>query len=244
MGARKPKPEEKEKAKVEEAKKEKAKEKKPEKKIKVIEGIRGVVRLAEMNLDGTKKVRNAVLGIKGIGKSLANSIVMVSGIDPNVLLGSLTDEQIQKLEDAIKNPSKYGVPYHMLNRRIDPFTGESKHLISSELSFTIRSDIDFMKKIRCYKGIRHELGLPVRGQRTKSSFRTGMIVGVTKAKLKPGAVAPAAPGAPSPTPTVGAKPSAPVAGKPSAPTPTGKTPTAPAAKPSAPVKTEKKEEKK
>jgi len=243
MGARKPKPEEKEK-KAEETKKEKVKEKKPEKK-KIIEGVRGVVRLAEMNLDGTKKVRNAVIGIKGIGKSLANSIVMVSGIDPNVLLGSLTDEQIQKLEDAIKNPSKYGVPFHMLNRRIDPSTGESKHLVSSELSLAIRSDIDFMKKIRCYKGIRHELGLPVRGQRTKSSFRTGMIVGVTKAKLKPGAVAPAAPGAAAPTPTGGAKPGAPVAGKPAAPAPattTGAKPTTPA--PAAPVKTEKKEEKK
>jgi small subunit ribosomal protein S13 len=229
MGARKAKQEKK----IEDATKkaEKAKEKKPEKKIKVIEGVRGVVRLAEMNLDGTRRVRNAVLGIKGIGKSLANSIVMISGIDPNVLLGSLTDEQIQKLEDAIKNPSKYGVPYHMLNRRLDPSTGENRHLVSSELSFTVRGDIDFMKKIRCYKGIRHELGLPVRGQRTKSSFRTGMIVGVTKAKLKPGA-APAATGAPSPT-AAGAKPGAPpVAGKPAAPT----APVA-GAKPGAPVPT-------
>lgn len=230
MGARKPKPEEKAKAEAEEAKKEKAKEKKPEKKIKVIEGVRGVVRLAEMNLDGTRRVRNAVLGIKGIGKSLANSIVMISGIDPNVLLGSLTDEQIQKLEDAIKNPSKYGVPYHMLNRRIDPSTGENRHLISSELSFTVRGDIDFMKKIRCYKGIRHELGLPVRGQRTKSSFRTGMIVGVTKAKLKPGA-APAATGVPSPTAGKPAAPTVPVAGaKPTTPAQT-KAPTKAPAKP-------------
>jgi len=246
MGARKPKPEEK---KAEESKKEKPKEKKVEKKVKVVEGIRGVVRLAEMNLDGTKRIRNAVLGIKGIGKSLANSIVMISGLDPNVLLGSLTDEQIQKLEDVIKNPSKYGVPSHMLNRRIDPSTGESKHLISSELSFTVRGDIDFMKKIRSYKGIRHELGLPVRGQRTKSSFRTGMIVGVTKAKLKPGA-APVAVGAPAPTaPAVGAKPSAPVAGKPVAPAPTtGAKPTTPGAgtKPTAPTKApaKPKEEKK
>lgn len=242
MGARKPKPEKK----VEESKKEKPKEKKPEKKFKVIEGIRGVVRLAEMNLDGTKKVRNAVLGIKGIGKSLANSIVMISGLDPNVLLGSLTDEQIQKLEDAIKNPSKYGVPFHMLNRRFEPSTGESKHLISSELSFTVKSDIDFMKKIRCYKGIRHELGLPVRGQRTKSSFRTGMIVGVTKAKLKPGAVAPAAPGVAAPK--AEAKPGAPVAGKPAAPAPTtGAKPTTPTTgtKPTAPTKAPaKKEERK
>lgn len=242
MGARKAKEEQK----IEEATKkvDKSKEKKPEKKMKSIEGVRGVVRLSEMNLDGTRKVRNAVLGIKGIGKSLANSIVMISGIDPDVLLGSLTDEQVQKLEDAIKNPSKYGVPYHMLNRRLDPSTGENRHLVSSELSFTVRGDIDFMKKIRCYKGVRHELGLPVRGQRTKSSFRTGMIVGVTKSKLKPGAVAPAAPGAPAPAAKPGeVKPAVPTA-------PAGKVPATPAAKgasptkTAAPAKTEKKEEKK
>jgi small subunit ribosomal protein S13 len=197
---RKPKPEGKE-----DIKKEKAKEKKPEKKKKIIEGIRGIVRIAEIDLDGTKKIRNAILGIKGIGKSLANGIVTASGLDAEALLGSLNDEQIHKLEDVMRNPLKYGIPYFMLNRMFDPSTGEHRHTISSELKLSVKSDIDFMKKIRCYKGIRHELGLPVRGQRTRSSFRTGMIVGVTKGKLRPGAPAPVAPGAPAPTAAPGAK---------------------------------------
>ncbi len=183
MGVRKPKPEEER----EEAKKEKAKEKKPEKKRKMIEGVRGIVRIAEIDLDGNKKVRNAILGIKGIGKSLANGILTASGLDSEALLGSLTEDQIHKLEDVIKSPSNYGIPYHMLNRRLDPSTGENRHLVSSELRLAVKSDIDFMKKIRCYKGIRHELGLPVRGQRTRSSFRTGMIVGVAKVKQRLGA---------------------------------------------------------
>ena len=187
MGMRKPKIEGKE-----ESAKEKPKEKKFEKKKKTIEGVRGIVRIAEVDLDGNKKVRNAILGIKGIGKSLAIGIIRAAGIDGNVLLGSLSEEQIKKLEDVIKNPSNYGIPYFMFNRRFDPFTGEHKHLVSSELKLATRSDIDFMKKIRCYKGIRHELGLPVRGQRTRSSFRKGMIVGVAKVKVKPGAPKPAA----------------------------------------------------
>jgi len=230
MGMRKPKHEEKE-----EAKKEKPKEKKPEKKRKIIEGVRGIVRIAEIDLDGSKKVRNAILGIKGVGKSLANGIVTASGLDSEALLGSLTEEQIKKLEDAIKNPSKYGIPYHMLNRRFDPSTRENRHLVSSELKLAVKSDIDFMKKIRCYKGVRHELGLPVRGQRTRSSFRTGMIVGVTKGKLRPGA--PAAPGAPT-AKKEEAKPEAKPTGAPTktaAPTP---------AKTVVPAKAEKKEEKK
>lgn len=232
---RKPKPEE-----HKESQKAKDKEKKPEKKRREIEGVRGVVRLAEVNLEGTKKIKNAILGIKGIGKSLANGVVIASGLDPQAMIGSFSDEQLHKLEDVMKNPSKYGIPYHMLNRRLDPSDGTNKHLISSELSFANKGDIDFMKKIRCYKGIRHELGLPVRGQRTRSSFRTGMIVGVTKGKQKPGApVTPtAAAGAPG-TPTPAAKPGE--TAKPGAPAP-AKAPAA--AKAPASAKPEKKEEKK
>jgi small subunit ribosomal protein S13 len=231
MGSRKPKPVEKE-----DLKKEKTKEKKPEKKRKFIEGIRGIVRIAEMDLDGTRKIRNAILGIRGIGKSLATGIVTASGLDSEALLGSLNDEQIHKLEDVMKNPSKYGIPYFMLNRRFDPSTGENKHLISSELKLAVKGDIDFMKKIRCYKGVRHELGLPVRGQRTRSSFRTGMIVGVSKVKQKPGA-APAAPGAPAPAGKEETKPSKPGEAKPTTEKPAE-------TKPAAAPKAEKKEEKK
>jgi small subunit ribosomal protein S13 len=229
MGARKPKPEEKEEA------KEKSKEKKTEKRKKLIEGIRGIVRISEIDLDGSKRVRNAILGIKGIGKSLANGIVTASGLDSEALLGSLTEEQVHKLEDVMKNPSNYGIPYHMLNRRADPSTRENRHLVSSELKLAVKSDIDFMRKIRCYKGIRHELGLPVRGQRTRSSFRTGMIVGVAKVKQRPGG----APAAGKPGEAVkAAAPTAPVAK-----TATSALTKAPA-KVAAPAKTEKKEEKK
>ena len=229
MGARKPKPEEKEEA------KEKSKEKKTEKRKKLIEGIRGIVRISEIDLDGSKRVRNAILGIKGIGKSLANGIVTASGLDSEALLGSLTEEQVHKLEDVMKNPSNYGIPYHMLNRRADPSTRENRHLVSSELKLAVKSDIDFMRKIRCYKGIRHELGLPVRGQRTRSSFRTGMIVGVAKVKQRPGG-APAA--GKSGEAVKAAAPTAPVAK-----TATSALTKAPA-KVAAPAKTEKKEEKK
>jgi small subunit ribosomal protein S13 len=178
MGIRKPKDSEK----PTETKEEKAKEKKVLKKKKVLEGIKGIVRIAEVDVEGDKKIRNALLKVKGIGKSLSKAIVVAAGLDPEALIGSLNDDQIKRLEDVLKNPGNYGIPYHMLNRRYDPATGENKHLVSSELTFTIKSDIDLMRKIRCYKGVRHELGLPVRGQRTRSSFRTEAIVGVSKKK--------------------------------------------------------------
>lgn len=195
MGIRKPKEET-----TEEKKKAKeAKKKKPAERLKkkLIEGIRGIVRVAEVDLDGQKKIRHALLKVKGIGQSLAKAIPVAAGLNPDLLLGSLTEEQVEKLENIIKNPIKYGIPEHMVNRKKDLVTGESHHLVSSELSFAVKSNIDFMKKIHCYKGVRHELGLPVRGQRTRSSFRTGMMVGVAKGAARAAMKAAAKPEGPT-----------------------------------------------
>jgi small subunit ribosomal protein S13 len=156
MGSRKPKLNEKT---EEEKKEDKSKDKKILiKRKKAIEGIRGIVRIAEIDVEGDRKLKSALLRIKGVGKSLAKAFTVASGLEPDTLIGSLNDEQIKKLESVMRNPMQYGIPYHMLNRRFDPQTNEHKHLISSELTFSIRSDIDAMKKMRSYKGIRHELG--------------------------------------------------------------------------------------
>jgi small subunit ribosomal protein S13 len=210
---------------------EKKKEEKPKvevKKRKVIEGVRGIVRVAEKDVEGDKKIAHALLKIKGVGQSLAKAITHASGLDPNLMIGSLTDEQLEKLEDVIRNPAKYGIPIHMLNRRNDPFLGVDRHVVSSELVITQRGDIDFMKIIKSYKGIRHGLGLPVRGQRTRSSFRGGGMVGVAKGAARAAMKAGAKPAAPTAAP---AKPGAAPVAK-----------AAPAAK--APAKETKKEEKK
>lgn len=152
---------------------------------KRIEGVNMIVRFAEADLIGTKKIIPALMRVKGIGHALAGAIVQVSGIDTKKIAGKLTDEEIKKLEDIAMNPMKYGVPSFLVNRRNDPETGESYHKLSSDLIFTKKTDIDNMKKIQCYKGVRHQLGLPVRGQRTRSSFRTGSGVGVVKKKEAP-----------------------------------------------------------
>ena len=154
---------------------------KKQKKKKTIEGIRGIVRIAEKDVDGHKKVRHALLQINGISHALANAIPSIAKIDPNVMIGSLSEEDVAKLEKAIKELSRH-VPGFMLNRRKDMLTGEDKHVVSSELLLTKKNDIDLMRKIQCYKGVRHQLGLPVRGQRTRSSFRKGIGVGVIRKK--------------------------------------------------------------
>ena len=75
---------------------------------------------------------------------------------------------------------KFNIPDWMLNRREDYETGKNIHLIESDLDMTLRDDLNRMKKTRSYKGRRHEAGLPVRGQRTKSTFRNSSSVGVKR----------------------------------------------------------------
>ena len=90
------------------------------------------------------------------------------------------DEDVLKIEEILENPQKFNIPNWMLNRREDYETGENIHLIESDLDMTLRDDLNRMKKTRSYKGRRHEAGLPVRGQRTKSTFRNSSSVGVKR----------------------------------------------------------------
>ncbi|MEM5814542.1 MAG: 30S ribosomal protein S13, partial [Candidatus Aenigmatarchaeota archaeon] len=115
------------------------------------EGVRGIVRVAETDLDGTKKLKAGLAKIKGVGLPLGSAITRAIGLDPNMITGTLTDEQLAKLESAVKDPAKAGIPAFMLNRRADPAEGKNKHLVSSTLTITRKFDIDAMKKIRCYK---------------------------------------------------------------------------------------------
>ena len=190
--------------------KEKQKEGKDQKKApqpvkkKMIEGVRGIVRFAETDLDGNRRLVESLAKVKGIGYTLACAIVKVSGMDGKRLLGSLTEQEMETLEGISIEPGKFGIPAYLLNRVSDPFTGEKKNLLSSELAFAKKSDIDLMKKMRSYKGVRHEIGQPVRGQRTRGNFRTGVTAGVMKGAIKqaakgaPPAGAPAKPGAVAP----------------------------------------------
>lgn len=152
-----------------------------------------IIRLVETNIDGKKEVAAAIRRIDGISFMFANAIVK-AGHFQKKKIGDLSEDDIKTLESIILHPEKHGIPAWMLNRRKDPVTGEAKHLTSSTLEFTQRMDINEMKKMKTYKGIRHSLGLPVRGQRTRASFRSGKSVGVVKKKAQPGAAKPAAEG--------------------------------------------------
>lgn len=138
------------------------------------------VRIAGLDIDGNLKVVYGLARIKGVGVSFANAIVRLLGIPYDIRIGYLTEEEILKLEDAMRNPTKYGVPEWMLNRRKDPVTGQNLHYIGSDVDIVIREDIERMKRTNSWKGIRHALGLKVRGQHTRTTGRKGKTVGVVK----------------------------------------------------------------
>jgi small subunit ribosomal protein S13 len=108
------------------------------------------------------------------------AVIRMLGLDPEKKVGYLTDEEIARLEEALKDLSKVGVPNWMFNRRKDYETGKDMHLIGAELIYYARRDIEREIKIGSWRGVRHKLGLKVRGQRTRTTGRTGMTVGVTK----------------------------------------------------------------
>ena len=149
------------------------------------EDFKHLVRISRKDVDGNKTIGNALTEIKGVGKPLANALIIALGLDAKVKMGLVSDDDVAKIEDALKNPLNYNIPEWMLNRREDYETGETLHLIESDLDMTLRSDLNRMKKTRSYKGRRHEVGLPVRGQRTKSTFRKGSSVGVRRRRGGP-----------------------------------------------------------
>jgi len=118
--------------------------------------------------------------IRGVGYMFANTILNVLKINPNQRIGYLSPEQINSIESIIKNPSASNFPSWFLNRRKDVETGEDKHLLTSDIAFTVRNDIEREKTSGSWRGIRHMFGLKVRGQRTRCTGRKGGAVGVAK----------------------------------------------------------------
>jgi len=140
------------------------------------------VRVSNTDLDGNEAISNALTKVKGISFMFSNAICNIAGIEKTKKTGYLTDVESTKIDEIIKEPSKFKVPSWLFNRKRDPESGMDIHLVGSTLSFIQDNDQKMMKKIKSYKGIRHMLGLPVRGQRTKSNFRKnkGKVLGVKR----------------------------------------------------------------
>ena len=158
---------------------------------------RKIIRLLSTDLPGDLTIKRALRRIKGIGFMFAHAVCLSLDLDEKKKVGSFSAEELKQIEDFVKNHSQADfkgtkLPTWMLNRRKDYETGNNFHFVMSTLDFKKMEDINTMKRIRAYRGIRHELGLPVRGQRTRGSFRKNKTMGVSKRKAMPGKAVPSA----------------------------------------------------
>jgi small subunit ribosomal protein S13 len=146
--------------------------------------FRYIVRILGTDIDGLKQLPIGLLKIKGINTRLADAIVKVAGFNPKMCVGILTDAEIKNLENIIKSPSNFGVPIWLLNRRKDLETGKDLHLTGPDLTLSTRTGIKLMIESRSWKGVRHSLGLKVRGQKTRTTGRKGRVVGVRRKRAR------------------------------------------------------------
>ncbi|MFH1431789.1 MAG: 30S ribosomal protein S13 [archaeon] len=141
-----------------------------------------IVRVMNTDLNGDKSIAYALTSIKGVNYNLAKAIIYRAKIDGTKKLKDLSEKDISEIEKIIEDPIESKIPSWLLNRNKDYKTGENLHITGTDITITVREDINRLRKIRSYRGIRHEKGLPTRGQRTRSSFRKGAKVGVVKKK--------------------------------------------------------------
>ncbi|AKH97947.1 30S ribosomal protein S13 [Halanaeroarchaeum sulfurireducens] len=141
------------------------------------EDLRYFVRIGQTDLDGTKTVERALNGMDGIGRRAARMIAEAADVDRTATLGRLDDDVIEDVIEAVENFADYA-PDWMANRQNDFYTGDTSHVTGNQVELTRNQDINRMRMVRSYKGIRHERGQKVRGQRTKSTGRTEGTIGV------------------------------------------------------------------
>ena len=109
-----------------------------------------MARIASVDLPKDKRVEIGLTYIYGIGRARSNEILEKTGINPDIRVKDLTEEDVAKLRDVIEN----------------------NYLVEGDLRREVALNIKRMVEIDCYRGTRHKKGLPVRGQRTKTNART------------------------------------------------------------------------
>ena len=139
-----------------------------------------LVRVAGQDIPGSKSIYSGLTRIKGISWSISNAVCNNLNLKKNKKFFEVDKITIQKIEKELENLK---VPGFLKNRRADFDSGDDVHLLGVKLDMRKEFDIKRLRQIKSYRGIRHALKLPVRGQRTRSHFRkSGITIGVKKPK--------------------------------------------------------------
>lgn len=145
--------------------------------------FRYIVRIAGSDLDGTRSAGMALTGVAGVGARISDVACRLAGVNPSEMIGNLPEATVDGIEKVLESLASK-IPPWMVNHPSDYATGEVRHYIGSTLDTARRDDVNILRMVRSYKGVRHERGQKVRGQRTRSNGRTGMAAGVLKKAAK------------------------------------------------------------
>ncbi|MDI1496011.1 MAG: ribosomal protein S13 [Cenarchaeum symbiont of Oopsacas minuta] len=145
-----------------------------------VQEYRHIVRIVGNDIPGEHKVLTGLTRIRGIGYSFASAILTKLQLNPDSNIGYLTDANVTSIEKILNDPAGSEFPIWFLNRRKDTETGKDMHLLTSDIEFTIRNDVERERLSGSWRGYRHMFGLKVRGQRTRTTGRKGGAVGVAK----------------------------------------------------------------
>lgn len=137
-----------------------------------------LVRILSYDIPGSKNLYTGLIRIKGISWAISNAICVKLGFPKNKKVSELSKAEIQKIENFLENLPVYDF---LKNRRTDAETGKTEHFFGTDLDMKRDFDIKRLREIKSYRGIRHALKQPSRGQRTRSHFRKkGRAMGVKK----------------------------------------------------------------
>ncbi len=157
------------------AEKEQAQKKKPEPQFDENETL---VRILGYDIPGSRNIYAGLTRIKGISWTVSNAICLKLGLPKGKKISELSKADIQKIEKFLEELPIYDF---LKNRRNDVETGKTAHYFGTDLDMKRDFDIKRLREIKSYRGIRHALKQPVRGQRTRSHFRKkGRAMGVKK----------------------------------------------------------------
>lgn len=156
-------------------------EKVEKKKVQQVEENNEVlVRIYGYDIPGSKNLYTGLTRIKGISWAISNVLCLKLNHSKSKRIGELSKAEIAAIEEFLDNMD---IPDFLKNRRGDRETGETTHLYGTDLDMKRDFDIKRLREIKSYRGIRHGLKLPVRGQRTRSHFRKKKTAtGMKKAK--------------------------------------------------------------
>ena len=146
------------------------------------ENFQYIVRIANKDIKGERKLNIALADVNGIGDRLATILIKKFNLDKNRQIGELSEDEVLEIRKYVENKEYDRMPVWLLNHRKDIATGKDLNLLSNDLKLQINDDINLMKKMRSYRGLRHEQGHKVRGQRTRSNGRHGLSMGVIRKK--------------------------------------------------------------